>query len=528
MLAEVNFGAHASLIQNAIMWIASKQRGWGWYNTADTAAAIQAFMAVANVSSSTISGLVSISLNGIPLGSVNFSSSADKIATSFDLDDILTKGANNITISWSGTGIVVYYFRLLQTLRTEIILSIPDGITGGSGDTITIAVLLENPSEEINPIDLILESSFNELTEEARQSIYIPELEAKFLANMSYTLPLTPGSIQLPGVILKYSLVDRNDPTIRSQGVIRSQVGPILVSSTSQTAKSFLKLLSDPIKKVEAPMGPKQVSQGKDTVELSRNYSNTEISKHGDPTIVTITVKNLGSQVESFLMVEDPVPAGFDVDTGFKSLSGGITEFKASPDRISFFVNSLAPGITLDLSYGLISSTVYSSVAAPATLTSMYDTWRIQTLPQVLGRVILGRSVTGDILRDLLPPDLISFHYEQTGASEVSFSAIVSDDQRVASVELFYLDAGAWGSMDLGESVNNEWIAERIDFEDQDIFVFVVIQDSTGNIFSSELIPIALQNIIVPVFGIMFLVVTAIIGGVGARFVVKRRLNGEK
>src|SRR3989304_2102700 len=117
MLAEVNFGAHASLIQNAIMWIASKQRGWGWYNTADTAAAIQAFMAVANVSSSTISGLVSISLNGIPLGSVNFSSSADKIATSFDLDDILTKGANNITISWSGTGIVVYYFRLLQTLR---------------------------------------------------------------------------------------------------------------------------------------------------------------------------------------------------------------------------------------------------------------------------------------------------------------------------------------------------------------------------------------------------------------------------
>ena len=149
VLATIDYGTNAILIQEAIQWIVSKQQRWGWYSTADTSAAIQAFISLSEYESKAILGDVDVIINGNNIASIKYLNDTTPEVSTYKLDDFMKDGENFLNIVRQGSGKVLYYLTTEQTLRQEIVVSYPSTLQGKPGSTIQIPVTLTNPSTEI-------------------------------------------------------------------------------------------------------------------------------------------------------------------------------------------------------------------------------------------------------------------------------------------------------------------------------------------------------------------------------------------
>jgi hypothetical protein len=239
---------------------------------------------------------------------------------------------------------------------------------------------------------------------------------------------------------------------------------------------------------------------------------------------VNLRIKNSGADSEFFLMVEDALPVGFELDESSLANIFSIAGYKQSLSTTTFFIDELSPGEDITISYRLTALKVYSSISAPAKLSSMYDTWELFTSKTTLGDVKITKNQFGDIIKDLLPPEWKMFSYEQISGSKLSFKVEAEDNDGIALVQIFYENNDDWTTIDLIQDTENQWIGISQQLVDENIDLFIVLHDNNGNIYTTDLQTIFITLVVIPVIIVLMLLSVAIGGGIGANKVVKRRL----
>ncbi|MHA2033590.1 MAG: hypothetical protein ACW99Q_29835, partial [Candidatus Kariarchaeaceae archaeon] len=242
MLATIDYGDNANIIQEAIQWIISQQRKWGWYTTADTSAAIQTFIALGDFVSDEITGTVELTVNGLTIDVLEYIDDEDVIVENYNLNKYLVGGVNEITLDRSGNGKVIYYLSVEQVLREELSVNYPDNLEGKPGDVIQIPVNITNPSTEIVPINVnvdLLDESGSVVEGQSQTFSVISTTE---MVTFSYALPSIEGKIILKGIQLQYSLADTTNVLSQSNGQISSIFGPLEIEIDQNSVGSLLKI----------------------------------------------------------------------------------------------------------------------------------------------------------------------------------------------------------------------------------------------------------------------------------------------
>jgi hypothetical protein len=208
-------------------------------------------------------------------------------------------------------------------------------------------------------------------------------------------------------------------------------------------------------------------------------------------------------------MIEENIPAGFTIDESSLQKDELITDFSVSAGRIVFFIGELDEGVT-EISYRLTVLDVGTSIAFPTQLSSMYDSWIVESASTVLGSLSVNVDPsTGTITTDSLRPILVkklAFLKNMESHFDVSLAIQAYDNDDIYGVRVMYSgESDNWKTKEaiVTDTYTNGSKDYHIDlgsFVAEEIKYIIVIEDRSGNILFTEI-----DTIVVPVVTAAFI-----------------------
>lgn len=520
-LTLVNYGAYSSLVGSALQWLLAQQRYWGWGNTADTAAAITAVVSLLNYQSSSTGGAVAVEVDGSPVHTFDFSSGSG--VTPLYLGSYLEEGTNTLTLDPSTNGTYVYYLYSKQVLRSPPTVTIPSEVNASRGEAFDLPVTITPSSDQLRVVDLTISLADDSWVVTGPTSHHIEVLDGTQTVVFSVLAPDAEEVRSINGIQVDYYFSSLDHSQV-SPGRVWEVFGPVTV----RTSSSYIPAL------VQKPMGgkiseltmPVTHQQEDPTLAISKTYSQMTGFAVGSFVTVTVTLKNTGDQTQQFLMVTDPTPTGFEVDTtSLEDFTAGTASLASG--AVTFFLGDLSSGESITWSYRLIAnSVIHSSVAGPAKVSPMYDTEVAYSNLFVLGDSPVVKDLSGKVFRDLELPSLTSFEHnvEDDRNPTIQFTATALDDDAVARVVVYYDGGDGWSMVELQQTEDGQWKGSSGVVTGKEVPTYVEVHDRRGNVYVSEieLVMIALA-VTIPVLVIAALVITALgAGGVASKYTQSR------
>ncbi|MHA2362784.1 MAG: MG2 domain-containing protein [Candidatus Hodarchaeales archaeon] len=527
-LSSINYGLYNNLLRSNLHWVLAKQSGWGWGSTADTAAALVAIIHLLNYQSSSDQGIVSISVNEQLISSIDFSSTTE--ISPIDLTPYLISGNNIIGLSSTVDNSYVYYLSSEQILRSEPRIIVPEELSVSKGESFNVPITLIPTSNNVFAVDFNIKLYGTTWDNTSSMEHTIDLLDKPAFVSFSLQAPTTNQIAYIDGIEIDYFLVDANFEEI-SRGRIHQTIGPIKVSSSEvllqQSALTQNKITSERVQTTPSFKLSQDTSTG---LSIQKTYSTKSSLEIGEITEVTLTISNKGTESEFFLMIEDPLPTGFEVDTTSLDSTSGFESYTSKPSLTSFFLTKLSAGTTVEWTYRLTAlNRILSSVAPPATLGSMYDTEVASSNLYVLGSEPVEFSTAGEILRDLSFPKLKLFTHRQiNGQQKVHLEVTAEDDDKVSQVIVYYDSGKGWNGVDLETKEVNTFEGETGEVYQNRFMAYIEIHDSKGNVFTSEEFLLSIVSVVIPVITITFLVLVAFSAGTIGAFITQKRLRRDE
>ncbi len=517
-LVENDPAALMPIIRSAVQWLLQRQSWYGWGNTADTAAAISAIVALSQSEvSSDEDAEVTLIVNDNIIGSYDLSISSQPTIY-LDLEQYFVIGENFIELEKQGLGNVSYYFYGNQILRSLPSIELPTEISSVIGQQVTLPLTLTPTSPQIFAYNLSVIPLDGDLTPMINLPQSINQLTQQTIVKFNYTTPSQTGTYEILGFEISYQLSNL-DKTEFSPGIITRRYGPVQLTVSNSASAVILNIpsLSDPslTTNIEKPSIQIRSSNG---LELSRSYSQMKGFQKGDLVFVTLTITNT-EQTENFLMVEDYIPVGFELDKS--TIKHPAETYEITTSGITFFFPELKAG-TIEVSYGLIAMNVRQSLVSPAKLSSMYDEWEVTSLPTILGDARISiNSSTGAVVQDLELPILEKVSVEEVllaskGVLDVEVVAL--DNWGIASVRIF-IKQSSWNVFECSKETD-EWRTIATGLSDGDSQIYLEIIDFAGNVLVSDPFSkyIEIEDLFVPekILPVLGLISVALVTGIAA------------
>lgn len=513
-------GPNMHIIQQVLEWLLDKQSYYGWGNTADTAAAISSLI-VANRELSGSDEDTAVALYVNDQLQENYSLSLSSHASIYlKLSDRLKTGTNQFEFIKYGEGNVSFYFKGSQVLRKLPLIEVPDKVTATPGSDVSLEISLLPQSLNVFASDLILEPLEGEFTPLINMSQSISILTQKTSVFYEYEAPSRFGSYLISGFEITYQLTDENNKE-KSPGIISRRYGPIKLEVVeSESVLIVPPQDSTPLISSGMDQSQKIMQEG---LTLGREYSQSTSYQKGDLVIVTLAITNT-KQVENFIMLEDTIPSGFDLDSN--TIIHPEATYEITSSGIAFFFPELAIGTTT-VSYGIIAMDVRQSLVSPAQLSSMYNDWTILSKSKVLGatRIPIDPS-TGNVIKDMEFPsikDLLLVEGLYNGEAVLNIAVKAEDNWGVASVRIF-VEQEAWGMYECIEK-GDSWTVQAFKLHDGPSQVYIEVIDLAGNTIVSETLEkyLELDSLVIPIFPIVTLIIVAVLSATIVSMVVRRK-----
>jgi hypothetical protein len=258
-------------------------------------------------------------------------------------------------------------------------------------------------------------------------------------------------------------------------------------------------------------------------VELTRSFSQENFIQPGDLIFVTLEISNENGTL-NFIMVEDNIPTGFKLDPS--TIQHPTEMYEVTSSGISFFFPELSFGLT-KITYGLVASNIRQSLVIPARISSMYDDWVVTSAPGILGETRLSIDpMNGQILKDLIFPEVVSLELKEIVSTTLPYlkiQVVAEDNWGVASVKVF-IKQNNWMMLDCF-SEDGTWSANALGLHDGAAQMYIEIMDYAGNIhISGETVHmLELDDFLLPIIPMTFLLVTALLSGIGISFYIRKK-----
>lgn len=509
-----------NIIRSSLQWLLRRQYRYGWGNTADTAAAISAIVALSqNEFSSDEDAEVKLIIND---QEVNYNLSLSNQSSYYiNIEDLITQGSNEFKLTKKGNGSVSYYFYGQQTLRELPKIDLPSEIRATPGGVVHLEIEFKPKSSLVWASNIEIKPLEGEIRPIDSQSQTIDQLTQETTVAFSYNTPSVEGTYEIQGFEIAYQLSDQN-LTQFSPGIISRKFGPIKLHVSESTEGQFI---SSHINSLEPPTFEKKnlrINQ-KENFVLTREYSETSNYQKGDLVFVSLTItNNLG--IENFIMLEDAIPTGFVLDEN--TIQHSAESYQVTSSGITFFFPELDTG-TIEVKYGLIAMNVRQSLVSPAKLSNMYDVWEVFSSSAILGETrIPVDPKTGDIVQDLQVPILNEIIIDETirnGKASLSVTIQASDNWGIASVRLF-IKQTSWQVYECTEDSQN-WKTSTMDLREGQSRFYVEIIDVAGNVLISESVLqfLEFQDLVIPFIPILALFIFALVAGIAANVLARKK-----
>ncbi|UCG00682.1 MAG: hypothetical protein JSW11_13810 [Candidatus Heimdallarchaeota archaeon] len=512
-------GPNMHVIQGALEWLLDRQSYYGWGNTADTAAAISSLITVNHeLSGSDEDSSVAVYVNDLLQGNYSLSISS-QASVYLKLSDILVSGPNQVEFVKYGNGNVSFYFQGSQVLRSLPSIVIPDKVEATPGGDFSVDLSLSPQSSNVFASELSIEPIKGEITPLINLSDSISLLNRKIIISYDYKAPSKIGTYLISGFEITYRLSDLNKEE-KSPGIISRRYGPIELEVVEEVEGILFVPTQD--------SSPPRFSENTDKILqegliLERGYSKSTSYQKGDLVIVTLSITNT-EQVENFIMLEDTVPSGFDLDVN--TIVHPDATYEITSSGVAFFFPELAMGTT-EVSYGIIAMDVRQSLVPPAQLSSMYHDWVIHSTSKVLGatRIPIDPS-TGSVIKDMEFPIIQSLKleegvYDNRAVLNVEVNAV--DNWGISSVRVF-VEQESWGIYECVKT-DDTWTVKISKLHDGQSRAFVEVIDLAGNTKVGDTTEkyLELDSLVVPVFPIITLLIVAIVSATIASVAVRRK-----
>jgi len=513
-LAKMDFLGYYAIIRQAIEWLIEQQSDYGWGNTADTSAAIKAIVIVGYNPAEILDCIVEISVNEWST-LINYNESESQFLDTryYTLEDYYIPGNNTLEINQTGSGQIFYYFTATQILRNDPTISIDTPIYATPGEIFTIDIELQSDSTSVYPANIEITSNEDELILVNEQTQTLQLVNGNEIISFAFRAPTEIGEYSVGGFTLTYTFVDSSLTIFAPSTAIR-KLGEVTVIIEEGTTKGTIKTNSYFLSQKEKFLS---ISSPYD-ITLDRDYSKLNNIIKGETIEVSILIDNQWESKE-FVMLEDYIPAGFIVEEGSINTGIDIIDYTLSSGKITFFISELDIGIT-EFTYRIIAYDVGSSIASPALLSSMYDSWTIQSAPANIGSLIVKiDSKTGQIKTDFELPTLVSSEFEivkEKKYYDVSLSILATDNDDVTNVYILFTDKlGNWFSKEatliqIFENGTEEYSVDLGEFSGQEISYIIAIEDASGNVHHSEIGSIIIPAVIAFVFIIVLVLTSAV------------------
>jgi hypothetical protein len=522
-LVENDLSTPMNLIRSTVQWLLKQQSRYGWGNTADTAAAITTIIELSDSpASSDEDAEVTLYLNSVKYGKYSLSSSQPSVY--LDLTESLSEGEININLTKDGEGDINYYFSSHQVLRSLPTILIPDEIFASPDQEVNLPITLSPLSSVVFASQMTLTPLSGEISPIIELPQTIDHLTQETVVSFSYTAPSTEGTYEISGFEISFRLSDDHQVTY-SPGYINRVYGPIsLIVSDSASSKNIIETgIAGKSAFIYTDRVQTRLAESVNNISVEREYSQVKDFQKGDLIYVTLTVDS--EQLYNFLMLEDFIPVGFELDESTISLSTG--SYTITSTGITFFFPELGVGSTV-IRYGILAMNVRQSLAAPAQLSSMYDEWIETSSSTILGesRIPVDPS-TGVITRDLEFPVLEELSLNEKVHSSKSLLDVeieASDNWGVASVRIFIKQRSTWNTYEC--SIENRlWSVQVSGLNEGNSDLFVEIIDYAGNVkISGESAHyLEFADLIIPVFPIIGLLGVAVAIGVISSIIIRKK-----
>jgi hypothetical protein len=422
-----------------------------------------------------------------------------------DLADHLTLGANTINITQFGSGQIYYYLRTKQILRSDPAITVTNQIYTSPNQEFSIELNLTHESEFVFPVNVLVECLESELTliGPAQQNLQI--LNGSVIFTFNFIAPDLPGNYFIDGFKISYLFADSSFEYF--SGIIQKNIAEIPISVQSSLISQ--QNIDYPINR-KIYQEPILVIKNEYDINLTRTYSKVENFRIGDIVTVELLIENSWESKE-FIMIEEYIPTGFEIDISSLVKLDTIVDYRISNGKLTLFILNLDLGIT-SISYRLIAFDVGASIALPALLSSMYDSWTVLSETQIIGSLNVNIDPsTGQLKTDTIKPTFIGQRYsilDREISYEVSLSITAYDNDDVYIVNIHLgTENGLWKTIegfevkDYGNKTKDFKISLG-EFNDEELLYIVSIEDKSGNVYSSEF-----YTIVVPAVTIAFIFV---------------------
>jgi uncharacterized protein YfaS (alpha-2-macroglobulin family) len=522
-LVKDDLPTHMPTIRSALQWLLQQQSRWGWGNTADTAAAISSLITIHEEGFSSDEDVtLTIYINEEKFGEYELSTTNQSVIY-LDIESEMEIGDNTFSFSKTGEGNVSYYFYSKQVLRVLPTIELDSEITTSIDEEFTVPIDLITESTTVYAANFTIKPVMGEINPISPLPVVIPILTQDMTINFRYNAPSEEGTYSIPGFEISYQLAT-SDLTKFSPGIISRRYGPIELIVLESTEGMLPKYSIDGVDASE--IGIQGVAKLKTQVsglELTRTYSKDAYIQSGDLIVVTLTIDN-DNDTMNFIMLEDTIPVGFTVEPS--TIQHSAETYEITNTGITFFFPDLVKGKT-QISYGIVASNIRQSLASPAELSSMYDDWVVKSSSAILGEARVPIDpLTGDVIKDLSFPELISFKLTETiqgSSSYLKVSVITQDNWGIASVRVF-IKQNNWLAFDCFIE-DQKWETKAMGLTDGYALAYVEIMDYAGNVFiSSETThSLELDDLIIPMVPMILLLFLASIVGTSISLYVRRK-----
>ncbi|MHA2111522.1 MAG: MG2 domain-containing protein [Candidatus Hodarchaeales archaeon] len=515
--------SHTQIIKGAVQWILRRQSRYGWGNTADTAAAISSFITISKEGlSNDENTTVTIYLDGVKLNEYALSTSGEPVVY-LNMEENITTGINEISFTQNGPGNVSYYFYGKQILRALPKIEVKSEITAGLNTEFRIPIELNRTSSTVFARNLTIDPIEGDINPNPNLPYITQLLTHNARIDFSYTAPSQVGVYFIPGFEISYQLSDSTQ-TLLSPGLINRRYGPIQLTVVDESDEIFPAFFAH--QKSIDPYKVRKIVEESSTpvgIELTRSFSKEKFIKSGELVFVTLEIDN-GNDTLNFIMLEDMIPTGFKLD--LSTIQHPTEMYEVTSSGITFFFPKLSLGTT-KVKYGLVASNIRQSLVTPAELSSMYDDWVVKSAPGVLGESRLPIDpMSGEIQKDLIFPELVSLSLKEISVSfspYLKIDVVAEDNWGVASVNVF-VKQNTWTKLECF-SEEGTWSVNALGLHDGAAQIFLEIMDYAGNVIisreSSHMLE--LDDLLIPIIPITFLLVTALLSGISISFIVRKR-----
>jgi hypothetical protein len=488
-LTLTDYMAHFVTIRSALNWLMKQQHSWGWGNTADSSAAIKAIVTVAQFTSDTIECTIDLSLNAWNDQLVyNESESSYLTAALFDLDAYLINGNNTLSLTQVGTGQIYYYFKSIQILRSDPEIQIEDPITVAADSTFVVSISLQHESEIVYPVNIIITNLEIELPLIGPTTQTLQILLDEETIEFTYQAPALPGVYSLAGFEISYQFADETLDNL-SDGIVTKTIDELTIIVENSIEPTTFKQAS-----VKQFTDDLLIEPNDYDITITRDYSKTTDFLIGETIDVTVTIDNNWEEKE-FVMIEYEIPTGFQIVTDSLNSIGSLADYYLTQSKLTLFMLKLNLGIT-SANFKLAAFEVGSSISLPVILSSMYDTWTVESDAQVLGT--LGVKInpsTGlpsiDAIKPIFKMKSIKLT-EGNKAYDVTIDVHASDNNEIKSVKVLFSDGiSGWQTeegtfQEVLSTGEEKYTVDLGSFDGIELMYIIAIEDQAGNVLFTE------------------------------------------